>query len=48
MINSGIGKSIASLKLPIVVVQEGGYLTQTLGLNAKSFFNGIQMLEENN
>jgi acetoin utilization deacetylase AcuC-like enzyme/GNAT superfamily N-acetyltransferase len=37
-----IGVAIASLKLPTVVIQEGGYLTQTLGVNAKSFFDGIQ------
>ena len=35
------GKMIGELKLPTLIVQEGGYRTQTLGLNAKSFFRGF-------
>jgi len=35
------GKMIGELKLPTLIVQEGGYRTQTLGLNAKSFFMGF-------
>lgn len=38
---SSIGYLIASLSLPTVVVQEGGYRTQTLGHNARHFFNGF-------
>ncbi|MGH8167755.1 MAG: histone deacetylase family protein, partial [Woeseiaceae bacterium] len=32
------GRLIGSLGLPTLVVQEGGYRTQTLGLNARHFF----------
>jgi acetoin utilization deacetylase AcuC-like enzyme/ribosomal protein S18 acetylase RimI-like enzyme len=35
------GKMIGSLNLPTVVIQEGGYRTRTLGINAASFFNGL-------
>lgn len=35
------GKMIGELKLPTLIVQEGGYRTQTLGLNARSFFQGF-------
>ncbi len=35
------GRMIGELKLPTLIVQEGGYRTQTLGLNAKSFFIGF-------
>ncbi len=35
------GKMIGELKLPTLIVQEGGYRTQTLGLNARSFFEGF-------
>ena len=35
------GRMIGELKLPTLIVQEGGYRTQTLGLNAKSFFQGF-------
>ena len=35
------GKIIASLKLPTLFVQEGGYKTQALGKNAKFFFTGF-------
>ena len=35
------GKLIGELNLPTLIVQEGGYRTQTLGLNAKAFFNGF-------
>jgi len=36
-----IGQEIKSLNLPVLVVQEGGYLTRTLGQNAKAFFKGL-------
>ena len=32
---------IASLNCPILVVQEGGYRTRTLGQNARAFFEGF-------
>jgi acetoin utilization deacetylase AcuC-like enzyme len=35
------GKMIGELKLPLLVVQEGGYRTRSLGINALSFFKGL-------
>ena len=35
------GRMIGSLALPTLVVQEGGYRTQTLGVNARHFFTGL-------
>ncbi len=35
------GKLVGSTKLPMLIIQEGGYKTQSLGLNARAFFNGI-------
>lgn len=35
------GRLIGQLGIPILVVQEGGYKTQTLGVNAKHFFKGL-------
>ena len=35
------GRLIGSLSLPTLVVQEGGYRTQTLGINARNFFTGL-------
>jgi acetoin utilization deacetylase AcuC-like enzyme/GNAT superfamily N-acetyltransferase len=35
------GRMIASLRLPTLVVQEGGYRTRTLGTNARQFFTGL-------
>jgi acetoin utilization deacetylase AcuC-like enzyme/GNAT superfamily N-acetyltransferase len=35
------GRMIASLRLPTLVVQEGGYNTRNLGLNARMFFTGL-------
>jgi acetoin utilization deacetylase AcuC-like enzyme len=35
------GKMIGELALPTLVVQEGGYKTQTLGINARHFFTGL-------
>jgi acetoin utilization deacetylase AcuC-like enzyme/GNAT superfamily N-acetyltransferase len=35
------GRMIGSLGLPTLIVQEGGYRTRTLGLNARSFFEGF-------
>jgi acetoin utilization deacetylase AcuC-like enzyme/GNAT superfamily N-acetyltransferase len=36
-----IGKMIGELRLPTLVVQEGGYDTRVLGINARSFFTGL-------
>jgi acetoin utilization deacetylase AcuC-like enzyme len=36
-----IGKRIAQVGLPTLVVQEGGYRTRTLGSNALHFFKGL-------
>jgi acetoin utilization deacetylase AcuC-like enzyme len=36
-----IGRRIAALGLPTVIVQEGGYRTRTLGANAHGFFKGL-------
>ncbi|MDH4124434.1 MAG: histone deacetylase family protein [Gammaproteobacteria bacterium] len=35
------GRMIGGLQMPTLVVQEGGYKTQTLGINARHFFNGL-------
>lgn len=35
------GRMLGELQLPTLVVQEGGYLTRTLGRNAKNFFKGL-------
>ena len=35
------GQMIGELGLPMVVIQEGGYRTQTLGKNALAFFRGL-------
>jgi len=36
-----VGRSISTLKIPTVVVQEGGYKTNVLGTNARAFFTGL-------
>lgn len=35
------GRMIGALGLPLVVIQEGGYRTRTLGKNALGFFRGV-------
>ena len=35
------GRMIGELRLPTLVVQEGGYRTRTLGVNARHFFTGL-------
>ena len=35
------GAMIGKLKLPTLVVQEGGYKNQSLGINARAFFTGL-------
>jgi len=35
------GRMIGSLRLPTLVIQEGGYRIRTLGTNARHFFNGL-------
>lgn len=35
------GRMIGELGIPTLVVQEGGYRTRTLGMNARSFFHGL-------
>ncbi len=35
------GQMIGELNLPTLVVQEGGYRTRTLGINARNFFSGL-------
>lgn len=35
------GRMIGTLRLPTLIVQEGGYLTRTLGDNARNFFEGL-------
>lgn len=35
------GKLIGAMRLPTLVVQEGGYRTRTLGVNARRFFEGV-------
>ncbi len=36
-----LGSEVAALGLPTLVVQEGGYHLETLGVNARSFFAGL-------
>ena len=36
-----MGKMIGSLRFPTLVVQEGGYDTRVLGVNARQFFTGL-------
>jgi acetoin utilization deacetylase AcuC-like enzyme/GNAT superfamily N-acetyltransferase len=35
------GTLIGAMNLPILIVQEGGYRTQTIGTNARCFFEGL-------
>ncbi len=35
------GRAVGRLKLPVLVVQEGGYYTRTLGQCAARFFKGL-------
>ena len=35
------GEMIGSLRMPTMVVQEGGYRNQSLGINARAFFTGL-------
>ena len=35
------GRMLGELRLPTLVVQEGGYRTRTLGVNARRFFEGL-------
>ena len=35
------GKMLAKLNLPTLIVQEGGYKTRDLGINARHFFEGL-------
>jgi acetoin utilization deacetylase AcuC-like enzyme/GNAT superfamily N-acetyltransferase len=35
------GRMIGELDIPTLVVQEGGYRTRTLGINARKFFTGL-------
>jgi len=35
------GKMIGSLRIPTLVVQEGGYRIRSLGVNARNFFEGL-------
>jgi len=35
------GRMIGELGLPVVVIQEGGYRTRTLGINARNFLAGL-------
>lgn len=36
-----MGRRIGTANLPTLVVQEGGYRTRTIGINARSFFEGL-------
>jgi len=35
------GQLIGSLNIPVLIVQEGGYKSQSLGANARAFFSGL-------
>lgn len=36
-----LGEAIGAMNFPTLIVQEGGYRTQTLGINARHFFTGL-------
>jgi len=36
-----MGRRIGAANRPTLVVQEGGYRTRTIGINARSFFEGL-------
>ncbi|MBP7460385.1 MAG: histone deacetylase family protein [Candidatus Delongbacteria bacterium] len=36
-----IGRSIGQLPIPLLIIQEGGYRHQSLGINARAFFTGL-------
>ncbi len=36
-----VGQAIGRMKLPTLLVQEGGYKTRNIGVNARNFFNGL-------
>jgi len=40
------GQIIASLNLPTLIIQEGGYRNQVLGNNASAFFKGFYLQRE--
>jgi acetoin utilization deacetylase AcuC-like enzyme len=37
----GIGDMIGALHLPLLIIQEGGYDTNAIGVNANAFFRGL-------
>ncbi len=39
------GRLVADMKLPTLVIQEGGYRTRTLGVNVRRFFTGLMGVE---
>jgi acetoin utilization deacetylase AcuC-like enzyme len=41
-----IGKRIASLEVPTVVVMEGGYANEVLGINILRFLQGVAQLSD--
>ena len=41
-----IGRRVAAIGLPSVVVQEGGYLCDDLGVNLTAFLEGFQAGQE--
>lgn len=40
---AAIGMKIGRLHLPVLVTQEGGYNSRSLGANARNFFQGLLM-----
>ena len=36
-----LGEAIGAMQMPTLVIQEGGYRTQSLGINARHFFSGL-------
>ena len=39
-----VGRQVAALGLPTVLIQEGGYLVERLGVNLTAFLTGLGML----
>jgi acetoin utilization deacetylase AcuC-like enzyme len=39
-----VGRQVAALDLPTVLIQEGGYLVERLGANLTAFLTGLGIL----
>ena len=39
-----VGRQLAALGLPTVLIQEGGYLVERLGANLTAFLTGLEVI----